>query len=98
MQLINKFQMREYRQLYVISVNREICKDIIKQMVYYNHGDPDQYFVLYPEKFIRRAAAALKIQRKFRAFLDVKRHGMTITQIIATLKKERCIRILQRWC
>lgn len=41
MQLINKFQMREYRQLYVITVNREICKDIIKQMVYYNHGDPD---------------------------------------------------------
>ncbi|CAD8202293.1 unnamed protein product [Paramecium pentaurelia] len=94
---INKFQQREYRQLYVINLSKELLSLIIKCIILHNKDHPSQVFITIFEKQLKEAVAALKIQRQFRAYQDVKKNGKTLQAIINILVKERSLLILQKW-
>ncbi|CAD8197130.1 unnamed protein product [Paramecium octaurelia] len=95
---INKFQYREYRQLYVINLSKENLSMITKCIILHNKDHPSQVFIAIFEKQLKEAVAALKIQRQFRAYQDVKKHGKNMQTIIKILVKERSLLILQKWC
>ncbi|CAD8196593.1 unnamed protein product [Paramecium pentaurelia] len=97
LKLINKFQQREYKQLYVINLSKENISLIIKCIILHNKDHPSQVFITIFEKQLKEAVAALKIQRQFRAYQDVKKNGKTMQTIINILVKERSLLILQKW-
>ncbi|CAD8115126.1 unnamed protein product [Paramecium sonneborni] len=94
---IDKFQQREYRQLYVINLSKELLPLVIKCIILHNKNHPSQIFITIFEKQLKEAVAALKIQRQFRAYQDVKKNGKTLYEIINILVKERSLLILQKW-
>ncbi|CAK60253.1 unnamed protein product (macronuclear) [Paramecium tetraurelia] len=97
LKLINKFQQREYRQLYVINLSKDLLSSVIKCIILHNKDEPSQVFITLFEKQLKEAVAALKIQRQFRAYQDVKKNGKTLQAIINILVKERSLLILQKW-
>ncbi|KAM3137556.1 hypothetical protein pb186bvf_010346 [Paramecium bursaria] len=95
-QAINKFHYKEYKQLLVIQLSQEAAREFVKNVKIINHKS-DDVFVCYFEKQLIQSVAAIKIQRTYRAYKDVIQNGKNLITIIQELKKERSIRIIQRW-
>ncbi|KAM3130666.1 hypothetical protein pb186bvf_017258 [Paramecium bursaria] len=88
---INKFQQKEYLQI------KQIYNDVKLLKKIYLMNRVNHTINIFFDFQIKEICAAVKIQKVFRGYLNVKKKGLRYEKIMTLINESRSVYILQRW-